>query len=142
MSNPSAKIFARHQWRTHVIDGKEVAVEQSFTPLAWNSLGSLRHKDGKLYPKQGFVIVSDVATPNEAKTPPVTKTNTPSTQETPQTKSTVNVDEIEALIKSDAKEKLPVALMLQYFKAKGITIENADKMPAHELFAKLKENLA
>lgn len=142
MSNPSAKIKARHVWRTTVEGGKEVALTQEFTQLAWNSLGSIRHKDGKVYPKQGFVAISDVATPPEATSTPATQSQTPAASTTTQTKSGVNTDEIEALLKADAKDKLPVALMLQYIKTKGITIDNADKMPQHDLFDKLKAAIA
>lgn len=64
--NKSAIVKARHLWRTIILNGKEVPREKQFTEKAWKALGHVEH-DGKSVPKQGYVQISNVATPAEAK---------------------------------------------------------------------------
>lgn len=136
--NPSAKLKARHLWRTYIKDGKEVNVEMDFTHEAWKHLGAVRH-DGKMVPKQGFVLISDVPEPPEVKKPAGEKSGAAS-QSTgkPKTPPAINVDEIQTLINSDEKEKLPMSVLVAFVAAKSLDIPNADKMPQHELFDMIK----
>ena len=64
--NKLATIRARHIKRTIIQNGKEVPVEMDFTDKAWKALGTVVI-DGVRVPKQGFVQVSKVPTPPEAK---------------------------------------------------------------------------
>lgn len=132
MSKTAVMITGRHLWRTMIKDGKEVPVEMQFTEKAWAHLGHIRHTDGKLVPKQGFVQIPNVPTPPEAtdgKTPAKAgKTAGPA----------INVEEVEALIKADAKDKLPIVLLVAFVNAKGLAIDNPGKLPQHDLLEKIK----
>lgn len=153
--NPSATIRARHITRTVIKDGKEVALEMEFTPEAWKHLASVRIA-GKIIPKQGFVIIGDAPEPPEVKKPVGEKSNPASqntgaakkeaakvlTPEAPKPTPSVNIDEVEAAVKADEKEKLPMPVLSAYVAAKGLDIPNADKMPQHELIALIKSLIA
>lgn len=159
--NPSETIKARHIKRTVIQNGKESPVEMTFTQKGWDALGSVRI-DGKLVPKQGFVRISDVQDPPEAKTPPAPPANQESIQTgvqenapanqatapeapkqpTPPVQPATGLDNIEQAIKAGETEKLPMALLLNYVKAKNLAIEAPEKMPQHELIAKIQSLLA
>lgn len=164
--NKSETIKARHIKRTMIQGGKEVPVEMSFTQKAWDSLGSVRI-DGKMVPKQGFIRISDVQDPPEAKTSPgnqglsqdknpgTQQANTPdpvqtspeaskqATQPNPSPPLTpTGLENVEQAIKAGEVDKLPMAILLNYVRTKNLAIQSPEKMPQHELLATIKSLLA